>query len=66
MSLADAARFGVKDGDIVSMEFGGERGGIMNNVLIRANDSSALECHVDTEEANAFGISSKSHFKLIK
>lgn len=66
MSLADAARFGVKDGDIVSMEFGGERGGIMNNVLIRANDSSALECHVDTEEANAFGISSKSQFKLIK
>jgi propanediol utilization protein len=66
MNLADAARYGVKDGDIVSMEFGGERGGIMNNVLIRANDSSALECHVDTEEANAFGISSKSTFKLIK
>jgi propanediol utilization protein len=66
MNLADAARYGVKDGDIVSMEFGGERGGIMNNVLIRANDSSALECHVDTEEANAFGINSKSTFKLIK
>lgn len=66
MTLADAARYGVKDGDVVSIEFDTERGGIMRNVLIRANDSSALECHVDTEEANAFGVSGKSHFKIIK
>ena len=66
MTPAEAERYGVKDGDVVSIDFDTERGGVMRNVLIRATDTSALECHVDTEEANAFGVSSKSHFRIIK
>ena len=49
MTLADAARLGVKDGDIVDIKVTGSRGGIFSNVAIRANDSSALEFHIDTE-----------------
>ena len=66
MTLADAARLGVKDGDIVDIKVTGNRGGIFSNVAIRANDSSALECHIDTEEANAMGLTSKSTITIVK
>ena len=66
MTLADAARLGVKDGDIVDIKVSGPRGGTFANVAIRANDSSALECHVDTEEANAMGLTSKSTITIVK
>lgn len=66
MTLADAARLGVKDGDIVDIKVTGPRGGILSNVAIRANDSSALECHIDTEEANGLGLTSKSTITIVK
>ena len=66
MTLADADRLGVKNGDIVDIKVEGPRGGVMTNVAIRANDSSALECHIDTEEANAMGLTSKSTITIVK
>ncbi|MDY2960283.1 MAG: phosphate propanoyltransferase [Hornefia sp.] len=66
MTLEDAKRFGVCDGEIVSIEVLGERGGVLNNVIIRANDKSKLDCHVDTEEANALGLSNSSKVKIVK
>lgn len=56
MSLADAAERGLHDGQVVSLSLGGQRGGRLDNVIVRANDASALDCHLDTEEANALGI----------
>ena len=66
MTLEDAERLGVKNGDIVGIEVEGPRGGIFNNVAIRANNTSALDCHIDTEEANAMGLNSKSRIKIVK
>lgn len=66
MTLADAQRLGVKDGDIVDIKVDGPRGGVLSNVAIRANDSSALECHIDTEEANGLGLNSKSTITIVK
>ena len=66
MTAAEAAAYGVANGQIVSMEFDGPRGGVLANVAIRAGEGHALECHVDTEEANALAITSKTTFKLIK
>ena len=40
MTLADAARLGVKDGDIVDIKVTGPRGGILSNVAIRASFNS--------------------------
>ena len=51
-----AERFGVTDGQVVTIDFAGERGGSLNNVVIRATANSGLECHIDTEEANALGV----------
>lgn len=66
MTPEDARHFGVYDGQSVSVKVTGLRGGIYNNVAIRANDSSALECHIDIEEANAMNINSHSKVKIIK
>jgi propanediol utilization protein len=66
MGPEDAKHFGVHDGQIVSIEINGPRGGILNNVAIRANDASILECHIDIEEANAMGVNSLTKIKLIK
>ncbi|MGL4792064.1 MAG: phosphate propanoyltransferase [Anaerotignaceae bacterium] len=66
MTPEDAANLGVHDGQIVSVEVSGERGGVFSNVIIRANDVSSLECHFDTEEANAMGINGNSTVKIIK
>ena len=66
MNCEDAKRLGVQDGQVVSIEVNGPRGGIYNNVAIRSNDTSVLEFHVDTEEANAMSINSLSKIKIIK
>lgn len=66
MSLEDAKCFGVQDGQVVSIKCEGTRGGIYDQVLIRANDTSALECHLDIDEANAMQLSASSIIKIIK
>ncbi|RHW65916.1 phosphate propanoyltransferase [Clostridium botulinum] len=66
MTPEDAQNLGVHDGEIVSIKFEDLRGGIYNNVAVRANDASSLECHLDIEEANAMGINSKSKVTIVK
>ena len=65
MSPADALRYSVKDNDIVSVQIDGARGGIFSNVLIRVDATFTLEMHIDTDEANAFGIGSGAHAKIL-
>ncbi|MGT2910860.1 phosphate propanoyltransferase [Streptococcus cameli] len=65
MSPVDAKDFGVVDGQEVSLECPGSRGGILQNVTIRVHESFNLECHIDTEEANALGVSAKNKLKLL-
>ncbi len=66
MSSEDAVRFGVTDGQIVDMECDGTRAGMLHDVVIRANDTSRLECHLDTEEANALGLNANSKLRIVK
>lgn len=66
MTIQDAAKYGVHDGQIVDIEVEGPRGGTYANVIVRANDTSALECHLDTEEANAMSINSSTKIKIKK
>jgi propanediol utilization protein len=66
MTAAEAEAYGVTNGQTVSIEFDGPRCGVLGNVAIRAGEGHALECHVDTEEANALAITSDTTFKLIK
>ncbi|WP_418723753.1 phosphate propanoyltransferase [Dysosmobacter sp.] len=66
MRPEDASHFGVANGDVVSIRVEGDRGGEISHVKIRVSEQSALECHVDTEEANALGLSAKSAITIVK
>jgi putative phosphotransacetylase len=66
MTPEDAKHFGVADGQFVSIEVHGPRGGILKNVAVRANDASQLECHLDIEEANALNVNSNTKITIIK
>lgn len=66
MTPKHAKYFSVVDGELVSIQVEGLRGGTLNNVSIRAKDSYRLECHLDIEEANSMGINSNSKIKIIK
>jgi putative phosphotransacetylase len=66
MTMEDASRLGVSNGEQVTIQIGGLRGGTYSNVAIRANNTSALECHIDTEEANSMNLSSTSRITIIK
>ncbi|WP_291292616.1 phosphate propanoyltransferase [Enterococcus sp.] len=61
-----AQRFGVTDGEEVTIHFTGPRGGALNQVIIRAVENSGLECHIDTEEANALGVTSNTNIVIQK
>lgn len=66
MTPQDAVKFGVHDGQTVSIQTEGLRGGIFNHVAIRVTDTSSLECHLDTEEANAMGLGGSSKVTIVK
>ncbi|MTI80318.1 MAG: phosphate propanoyltransferase [Firmicutes bacterium] len=66
MTLEDAKRLGVTDGEQVTIQIAGLRGGTYSNVVVRANNNSALECHIDTEEANAINLTPDSKITIIK
>ena len=44
------------EGKKVKVKVLGERGGILDNVIVKAKDNYNLEMHVDTDEANAFNL----------
>ncbi len=67
MTPADAEEYGVKNGDIVSMKVTSpERSLIFGDCVVRVSEKFALACHVDTDEANAAGLSGEVYGELIK
>jgi acetate kinase len=56
MSPEDALRFGLRDTDIVMIRVEGERPLIFGDVLVRVKPNFRLDMHIDTDEANAAGI----------
>lgn len=65
MTTKDAAQFGVRDKQKVSVLVDGEKAGIMGQVMIRVSDNYALDMHIDTDDANAFGLAGNELLKII-
>lgn len=57
MSLEDAENFGISDGEYIKVFVDGESGGTMEPVKVRVNKNYVLDLHLDTDNANAFGLS---------
>ena len=67
MTNADAAEFGVKNGDIVKLEVNtAARSLVFGDVVVRVRDDFALAAHIDTDESNAAACSGTVYGKLIK
>lgn len=66
MNLEDAARYGVKNGDRMSLRIESTCGLIMRDLLVRADATSKLEVHIDTDEGNACDLDHATHMELIK
>jgi len=64
MLPADAKCLGVQNGESVSIEVDGERGGILRNTIVCVTEQSRLECHLDVEEAGAMGLDSSSTIRI--
>jgi len=66
MPKAFADRHGFTDREIVSVEVPGDRGGLLDHVLLRVSEAFTMEMHVDVDEANGFGLKNGSYVKIIK
>ena len=61
-----AAEMELKDKDVVSVRVEGERALTFGEVVVRVSDKFAPAVHVDTDEANAAGLSGEVYGDIIK
>lgn len=66
MSPEDGARFGVKDGETVTVDVNGKRRTRWYDVQVRVHPDFRLEMHVDTDDANATGIGNGCKVQVVK
>ena len=66
MSPSDGVKFGVKDGDTVTVDVEGKRRTRWYDVQVRVHKDFRLEMHVDTDDANAAGIGNGFKVKVVK
>jgi putative phosphotransacetylase len=57
LSPQEAERLKVKNGELIKVKCSGEMSVIFENVMIRAKEGLKLEMHIDTDDANAAGLS---------
>lgn len=66
MSLEDAAHYGVKNGEWMSLKIDGTCSTIFRDLLVRADATSKLEVHLDTDEGNAADLENATHVELLR
>lgn len=66
MSPADAAYYGVKHLDMMTLKIGGPCALRLEQLLVRVADSFKLEVHIDTDEGNACDLKPDTYCELIK
>jgi propanediol utilization protein len=63
---ADAAFYGVKDGDRLNLRIKSDCPAVLEGLLVRLAPSSKLEVHIDTDEGNAVNYPKATGFELFK
>ncbi len=67
MTPEDAENYQVTNGEIVHVKIEtAERSVIFGDTVVRVSDKYALAMHIDTDEANAAGISSSAQGEIVK
>lgn len=65
MAKEDAVKYGFEGKEFVALKVDGEKGGLLENVYVRINDSFSYEAHIDTDDANAFLIKQGDELEII-
>lgn len=66
MTPADAAKYGIKDNDIVDVEIQNSKPTRYYNVQIRVREDFNTEMHIDTDDANAAAIKTGDRVEILK
>ena len=66
LSGQQAAAFGLRDGQTVSLRSQGQRAVVFENVLVRSGDAHEMEVHLDVDEANAAGLKNGDILEIIE
>lgn len=66
LSTKESVSYGLLDGEKISVVVEGDKGGLLGNVVVRVGDQYSLDLHIDTDDANAFGIMPGSRLKWEK
>ncbi len=66
MTPLEAKLYGVVNGEKVSLVVEGTKAGVLGDVTIRVGENYALDCHLDTDDANAFQIKQGQKLKMVK
>src|SRR5262245_48215164 len=66
MNLEHAAYYGVKNGDRMSLRIEGSCSLVLEHLLVRADATSKLEVHLDTDEGNAADLDHATKVELFK
>ena len=63
---ADAAYYGVKDGDRLNLRVKSDCGAVREDLLVRMAPTAKLEVHLDTDEGNAVNLARATKVELFK
>lgn len=66
MTPADAAKYGIKDNDIVDVEIQNSKPTRYYNVQVRVREDFNTEMHIDTDDANAAAIKTGDRVEILK
>jgi propanediol utilization protein len=63
---ADAAHYGVKDGDRLHLRIKSDCSAVLEDLLVRMAPAAKLEVHLDTDEGNAVNLGKATKVELFK
>ncbi len=66
MGPGHAAALGVADQDLVRVRIDGQRGGVLDNFIVRIKPEWIPEIHLDTDEANALNLRTGDHVTIVE
>lgn len=66
MNLRDAEYYGVNNGDLMQLRVASACTVVFENVIVRADATSKLEVHLDTDEGNAADLDHATQVELFK
>ncbi len=66
MGPADAAHYGVKDGDRLNLRIKSDCSAVLEDLLCRLSPAAKLEVHLDTDEGNAVNLAKATRLELFK